>query len=116
MLNIDWYRVLEEKNVDQSWIDIKDKILQSMEEHIPMVKVSEQRYTPRWMDNNIRRALKRKYNIYQRFMRTKTQWDYTKYTKVRNNCAKLIRKGKRKQERILAIECKKNPTFFWKHV
>ena len=97
MLNIDWYRVLDENNVNQNWIDIKEKILQSMEEHIPMVKVSEQRYTPRWMDNNIRRALKRKYNLYKRFLRTKTQWDYTKYTKVRNNCAKLIRKGTRKQ-------------------
>ena len=116
MLNIDWYRVLDEQNVDQNWIDIKEKILQSMEEHIPMAKVSEQRNTPRWVDNNIRRALKRKYNLYQRFLRTKTQWDYTKYTKVRNNCAKLIRKGKRKQERTLALECKKNPKNFWKHV
>ena len=45
MQNIDWYRVLDEQNVDQNWIAIKEKILQSMEEHIPMASVKTKKYS-----------------------------------------------------------------------
>ena len=72
--------------------------------------------TPRWMTSKIKRVVKRKYNLYKKYLNTRLECDQTNYVNVRNECNKSIRCAKRKHEKILSNESKSNPRNFWKYV
>ena len=54
--------------------------------------------------------------MYKKYLRTKSEYDYSKYKDSRNNCSKTINKAKRKYERNIAANSKQNPKQFWKFV
>ena len=58
--------------------------------------------TPRWMTSKIKRVVKRKYNLYKKYLNTRLECDQTNYVNVRNECNKSIRCAKRKHEKILS--------------
>ena len=53
-----------------------------------------------WMNRNIRKSVKKKYNLYKRYLRTRSDEDYKIYAKFRNSCGKLIKQGFRPGEHI----------------
>ena len=72
--------------------------------------------TPRWMTSKIKRVVKRKYNLYNKYLNTRLECDQTNYVNVRNDCNKSIRCAKRKQDKILSNESKSNLRNFWTYV
>ena len=68
------------------------------------------------MTSKIKRVVKRKYNLYKKYLNTRLKCDQTNYVNVRNECNKSIRCAKRKHEKILSNESKSNPRNFWKYV
>ena len=68
------------------------------------------------MNRASKKLIKKKYNLYRKYLLTKSREDYGKYIAVRNECKLSIRKAKRKYECLLATYCKSNPKMFWKHV
>lgn len=64
----------------------------------------------------MRKSVKKKYNLYQKFLRTRTGQDYLLYCKFRNECTKIIKASKREFERNVAFNSKTNPKQFWKYI
>ena len=86
-----------------------------MVECIPRVKrTKNSRINPRWMNGLIRRNVKRKYNLYKKYLNSLSVEDHRRYIQMRNECNRDIRKSKRKYEIILSEESKTNPKLFWK--
>ena len=102
--------------VDNCWI-IKCKIHGVMSKYIPTTANRKNiNYTRRWMNKPIKRIIKNKYVLYNKYLQAQYVNNYNKYLHVRNEANKLIRKAKRNYERILAEESKCNPTKLWKYV
>ena len=102
--------------VDQCW-NVIHKLQEAMRVCIPKVKKRiNKNTTPRWMTSKIKRVVKRKYNLYKKYLNTCLECDQTNYVNVRNECNKAIRCAKRKHEKILSNESKSNPRNFWKYV
>ena len=114
--SINW-NYLENVGVEECWNDIKDRIVDSMEKFIPKIKTGKTKHIrPCWMNNKLLRKIKKKYHSYKRFLISKSGRDYENYIKKRNDCARKIRKAKRKHEKNIAKNCKENPKDFWKYV
>ena len=113
---IDW-ACLDDLSVEQCWVKLKALIQTSMERCIPKTKVTKcKRLKPKWLDSITLRVIKKKHNVYQKFLKTKNQRDYEKYIEIRNECNKKIRDAKRVFEKKISEECKINPKGFWHYV
>jgi hypothetical protein len=116
MQEVDW-SVLLDLNVEQCWDSLKGKIHCTMEKNIPKSKVKlKDRQKPKWMSRKALKIIKKKYNLYKRFLNTKRGSDYQAYIKARNECSRQIRNCKIEFEKKLSEECKRNPKAFWKYV
>ena len=114
--DLDW-NVMLNGDVDQCWNVIKGELQEAMRVCIPKVKKRiNTNMTPRWMTNKIKRVVKKKYNLYKKYLNTRLECDQTNYVNVINECNKSIRCAKRKHEKILSNESKSNPRNFWKYV
>jgi hypothetical protein len=108
---------LEELEVQEGWLLFKKIVHNQMEKHIPKVKVkADNRARPLWMTRKAMKMIKKKYNAYKRFLRSKRGEDYQEYITERNRCTREVKKAKREYEKKIAAECKKNPKSFWKYV
>ena len=108
---------LEQMNVEETWVTIKNKIVSQMNKHIPKTDVNNtKKLKPCWMNNKVFRKIKKKYHAYKRYLVTKQGREYEAYIRKRNDCTKAIKKAKKKHERNIAKECKMNPNKFWKYV
>ena len=61
------------------------------------------------MDGPVRNSIKRKYNLFKRFLHTKNNSDFKKYIEARNSTTKVIRNAKKMYEEKIASESKSNP-------
>ena len=114
--DFDWNDLLN-GDVDQCWNVIKGELQEAMRVCIPKVKKRmNKNTTPRWMTSKIKRVVKRKCNLYKKYLITHLECDQTNYVNVRNESNKSIRCAKRKHEKILSNESKSNPRNFWKYV
>ena len=51
------------------------------------------------MTGKVRKSVKRKYNLYKRFLNTNKNFNYRKYLDCRNECNKIVKKAKREYEK-----------------
>ena len=83
-------------STNQCWQVIKERIHDSMNTNNPTVKCNQNnRSKPVWMTGKVRKSVKRKYNLYKRFLNTNKNFDYRKYLDCRNDCNKIVKKEKR---------------------
>ena len=114
-LTMDWKLQLGDKSANDGWIHFKEKLYQSMEECIPL-KTRRENNTPLWMNQNIMRTIRKKRRLWNWYKTTKDYSDYQAYLNVQKSVAKIIRTAKRKFERKLAKNIKKNPRQFYSHL
>ena len=114
--SVDW-TALTSHDTDKCWETIKQVILTSMNKHIPKVKAKmEQKVNSKWMTNNVLKSVKKKYNLYKKFLQSQKSYDFQRYITVRNECKKFIKKAKREYEQKLARNAKINPKSVWKYI
>ena len=68
------------------------------------------------MNKKVLRKIKKKYNVYKRYLSTKSGQDYQRCIRERNKCTKLLRKTRKEYEKQVAKEGKTNPKNFWRYV
>jgi hypothetical protein len=108
---------LDVDNVENTWCTIRNLVQECMEECIPKVSCGkDKRLKPRWMNKNVMRSVKKKYNLYKKFVQSKQGKDYQNYKLLRNKCNKLIKKARKNHEKNIADGCKSSPKQFWKYV
>ena len=67
-------------------------------------------------DRPVKKSVKKKYNLYKKFPKSRKNYDYQQYITIRNKCNKIIKDAKRDYNKRLSKECKSNPKYFWKYV
>ena len=116
MKDYDWTK-LDNMDIQNAWSYIKDAIHKGMDKCIPKIKhKTKKKLTPIWMNKKAMRVIKRKYNLYKKYLRTKTGINYMKYIRERNKCSKILKITKREYEKNVAKNSKENPKLFWKYV
>jgi len=114
--DINWQEYTD-LDVLELWDTIKSKVHTVMNECIPKVACGPgNRTKPIWMTPKAFKRIKKKYRLYRRYLSTKQGADYTKYIKERNECNKLLKKERKKYEKLIAKNCKMNVKGFWKYV
>jgi len=111
----DWSCILD-TSINKHWQIIKERIHDSMNKNIPTDKCNQNnRSKPVWITGIVRKSVKRKYNLYMRFLNTNKNFDYRKYLDCRNECNKIVKKAKReykkKKRKKLSKESKANPKY-----
>lgn len=113
--NIDWSE-MENMDINNGWIFVKNKIQESIELFIPKKTTSNKKDKSPWMTQNIKKSVKKKYKMFKRFLETENSRDYHDYVKTRNEVSKAIKKSKKQYEKNIASKVKENPKAFWKFV
>jgi len=111
------FSALEDQSVEEMWSTVSNLVRDSMEECIPKVQSGNgRRLQPSWMNFKVKKSVKKKYNLYKKYLQTKRGMDYEKYKKERNNCNGLIKSARKKYEKHIAHGCKSCPKQFWRYV
>ena len=110
-------------NPNDHWIFIKTKLLELRNKYVP--KISNKGKS--WknigsipLDKETRNAIKEKEKAHRDWINSlrsgSAEESRLMYVKCRNKVNMLLRKSKRKLERDVALNAKKNPKGFWNHV
>lgn len=118
LLNIDWKQTLNDKTPQEAMDCLQSHIRTAVDECIPTRKVSSSHPggKPIWMDEASLRKTRRKHSSWIRFLNTHDGQIYQSYARTRNAAAHAIRKARRRFEKSIADECKKNNKVVWKYV
>ena len=114
--SIDWKTELIDKNVEDAWNLLKDKVEESCKSHIPKSVKKDGKKRNLWMNKSALSKVKRKHHAWKRYLETKSGEAYLQYTRARNQARWETRKAQREFEKKIAKESKKNPKKFWKFV
>ena len=108
----DWDNDLENKDVNESWNLMKDRITCAIEASTPLTKNSSSR-KKRYMDNEATEAVKNKHCLYRRWQRTRDPERWNQYKKANNKARRCCRKAQRNFEQNVAKQSKTNPKMFY---
>ena len=112
----DWSS-LHKLEVNETWEYLKEVLLKGMEECIPKIATKNFKQSrPIWMNKKALKSIKKKYNSYKRYLKTKSGRAYQSYIRERNLCAKVLKRTRIDYERNIAKQSKENPKMFWKYV
>lgn len=76
-------------------LNISDRITKSSEKYIPNKYATIRTADPPWLDNSIRKLIKKRRRLFAKAKRTKTTEDMDKYKQYRNKVTKSIQKAKK---------------------
>lgn len=112
-----WDEELKDKNTEDTWSTIKDRIKMLEENYIPKLfgQNGKRPRRPLWMSEKAFDVVKKKHEAFKKYMGTKGGSDYQNYAKFRNQAKWEIRKAKRAFERNVAMQAKSNPKAFYKY-
>ena len=68
---------------------------------------------PIWMKKNVLRVIRKKKRLWRAYKETREHREFEAYKKVENEVKKVVRNAKKKFEKKLAKDSKKNPRAFW---
>ena len=114
-VNIDWEAELEEKNVNEMWEIITEKVNDAVEKHVPWCKIKKAN-KPKWMDNEVAKAIKEKKNAWKKWKKTKSVEEKVEYKKLETRCKKVIRNKKNAIERKIARGAKADPKAYYSYI
>ena len=106
----------ESKPVEDNWNCFKDMMNESSENHVPKMKIQQNRHNRTPISGEIFQTILEKEKSYKIFCKDRTQYAYENYCKMRNKVRKITRTNALKHEIAIASEVKSNPKVFWNHV
>ena len=114
---VNWNKLFNGKNTEQSWSNFKSILLENARKHIPKSKINTSfKNPPLWMNHTAKQAIKVKKKTWRKYTSHQTLWSAKKYYEARNSCANQIRAIKKKFEKKIVMEAKSDPKSFWKYV
>ena len=115
MSDFDW-DILLNMSTEEGWDLFKDRLEKGTEKFIPKTKCFKKKPKPLWMNEEAKKAIKRKQLLFKKYLSTKNSIHYKEYIKERNKTTKIIKNLKKKYEHKVAIEAKTNPKAFWQYI
>ena len=114
-LSLDWYTLFKNNGAEHSWLIFKEKLATSIEACIPL-KDRRSQHRPLWMNTNAMRIIRKKRRLWRKYKSSSDHADYTAYLQIQKLTTKIIRGAKKKLERKLAKNMKKNPRQFYSYM
>ena len=97
--NIDWYNVLpNDNNVNNLFQSFHSEILKVVDRHAPVTRISRNEVktmSKSWITSGIRKSIKRKNKLYNKYLSTKNEYYKSKYKCYRNKLNHLQRISKK---------------------
>ena len=110
---INWDKELMRKDIDEAVLCIKSMIRDQVSKQISSYKQEEGfRSKPPWINKTVLDSIRIKNKSYKRYLKRKSDKDYTAYTGTRNQAKSEKRRVKRDYEKQLANNSKDNPERF----
>ena len=116
--DINWDFLLSDKDVNESWEIIKDKILYAQHTYVPnkIINSHKKRMNPVPMDDTLHFLLKDKRYLFKRYKKYKTTINLLNYNLARQKVSKKIKLMKKCKENKIAKEIKHNPKAFYQYI
>lgn len=107
----------EELSVDSAWSVIKTQLTLAMDKHIPKMKVSNKpRNRKKSIPSTLLEKIREKRRTFKVYKKNRTQANYNKYARARNQVKWMSRKHEKLNEVKIAKEAKTNPKSFYQYV
>ena len=112
---VDWNKELGEKPIEDMWKTFHCKLEKITVASTPRTTKGRHQRN-KWMDRGTLTSVRKKHQLFRKWQQTKDDLDYTAYIRARNKAAKDCRQAKKRLEKTVAADCKKNPKVFWSYV
>ena len=109
-----WEAKLQNLNINGMGNAINSKIQELVEKYVPKTGGKGKRNKP-WMDRGTLASVRKKHQLFRRWLNSQDGMDYLEYVRARNDARKACRKAQRKLEETIAQQAKKNPKAFWSY-
>lgn len=113
--SVDWVEELQGLDTDQSWDKFKERLAKAQDNAVPK-KRRRINSKPIWMTKNTIRVIRKKRRLWKVYRETKDHAEYTAYKKVEKEVKDAVRKAKKKFERNLAKDARRNPKAFYSYL
>ena len=110
--SINWEEEMQNLNCDDAWQFLKEKFEFGVKDYVPLKK-PKKKYKPRWMTSKVKKAVKKKYALYQKYRKSQQYQDYLDYKKQNNRTRKIVRRAQANLERDLMKNFKTQPKAFY---
>ena len=110
---VNWDELLRDKNVEDGWSEIKQVMDRVVSENIPLWKEGDKKQTKSYVKGSVKKLVKSKHELWVRYQRTKSYFDWQAYVRQRNIVTKELRKCRRDHERRLVKDIKTKPKAFY---
>lgn len=97
----DW-DALKDNNIDTYAKNITGQISNLAHKHIPNKTITVRQSDPPWLTNEIKKMIRKRKRLYNKFKRTKNNIDFESYKQIMNKIICEIRKSKQQQINQLA--------------
>ena len=108
---INWDTTLEDTDIHQAEFKFAEIYEKGVAKYIPVIKCynSDLRNKDKWLDKDCILIINKKKIAWNRYRRRKTTLRYEKYCKIRNEATTILREAKKKYEKAISKEAKRNP-------
>ena len=108
LMEVDWDQELKDKNTEDSWKLIKDKIKSGTDTYIPKI-LRRRNNNHQWMTRFVKRIVRKKQRDYNSYMHTRTDDNFNRFKETEKKCKRAIRSAKKKFEMNIARNGNKRP-------
>jgi len=112
---VDWEFEMKSCSVNELWNRLITILKGFKEKFIPRFKSAENDEVP-WLNNSIKKMIKKRNNVYKRFSKSGHTYFKIKYRKLRNKVTKQIKLAKIKYEGKIIKRSKNNRKIFYTYV
>ena len=105
---IDWDLELGNKNTEEAWQQLTDKVNLAINQFIPKIRRRTSN-NHQWMTKHVKRLVRKKQRHYNLYMDSGTDQDFERYNQTAKDCKKAIRQAKKKFETSIAKNGNKRP-------
>ena len=116
--NFEWEDILKDKNVEDAWIIIKDKLETAQRKYVPNKIISSTKSRPKPIntDSTLHQLLQNKRILFKTYKKYRTILTLNDYIVARNKVSMKIKQLKKDKENKIAKNIKHNPKAFYQYI
>jgi hypothetical protein len=112
-----WEDLLRDKDVETQWKIFEARIKELEATFIPSKTINMNQKRGEFpLPYNVVKKIRKKHNLWKRYMETREGKIYEEYCRTRNKVKSLICKVRREHERKISKQVKTNPKRFWQYI
>ena len=114
--------LIHEKSIEEGWGIIKDKFMELRNKFVPLQAGGRATWKSKGsipIDRDIQSTIRKKHQLHRRWINARADVKEAlrlEYVRARNKVKTLVRQAKKKVERDISRDAKKNPKKFWSYV